>query len=140
MRTHNQSQAAVAAFCLKQGPSAATLLCVAALLSWLTGCKKSESFEAIDTDANGYLCLKCGAKYYTDRTVFMGPKCPKCNEEKLTQVVGYYCEKDKHMTIQAGQGERKGGVCERCQAPLVNAMRMPREKDLKEWGATKSAS
>jgi len=139
MRTHKQFQAA--ALCPKQGFSIATLfLCLAALLACLNGCKKDASFEAIDTDANGYLCLKCGAKYYTERTVFMGPKCPKCNEEKLTQVVGYYCEKDKHMTIRSGHGDRQGAVCERCQAQLVNAMRMPREKDLKEWGATKSAS
>ena len=141
MRTHKQSQAPMATLFPTQRSNVATfLLCLVALLSWLTGCKKDASFEAIDTDANGYLCLKCGAKYYTDRTVFMGPKCPKCNEEKLMQAVGYYCEKDKHMTIRAGQGDRQGAVCERCQAPLVNAMRMPREKDLKEWGATKSAS
>lgn len=140
MRTHKQSQAATGALCPIQRFVPSFFLCLAVLLGWLTGCKKDVSFEAIDTDANGYLCLKCGAKYYTDRTVFMGPKCPKCNQETLVQAVGYYCEKDRHLTIRAGQGDRQGAVCERCHAPLVNAMRMPREKDLKEWGATKSAS
>jgi hypothetical protein len=116
------------------------VLCLAALLACLTACKKDASFEAIETDANGYLCLKCGAKLYTDRTVFIGPKCPKCKEDTLMQAVGYYCEKDQHVTIRAGQGDRQGAVCERCQAHLVNTMRVPREKDLKTWGATKVSS
>ncbi|SRR5258706_5697892 len=113
------------------------LLCLAGLLAGVTACQKNVSTEAIETDANGYLCLKCGAKLYTERSVFLGPKCPQCKEDKLMQVVGYYCEKDKHLTIRASQGDRQGSVCERCQAPLVNAMRAPREKDLKAWGATK---
>jgi DNA-directed RNA polymerase subunit RPC12/RpoP len=113
------------------------LLCLAALLQDLTACKKNEAIDAIETDANGYLCLKCGAKLYTDRSVFIGPKCPQCKEDSLMPVVGYYCEKDQHLTIRAGRGDRQGSICERCQAPLVNAMRSPREKDLKAWGATK---
>src|SRR5207237_1326127 len=72
------------------------------------GCKKDIANEAIETDANGYLCLKCGAKLYTERSVFIGPKCPKCGEDRLMPVVGYYCEKDKHLTIRAGRGDRQG--------------------------------
>jgi transcription initiation factor IIE alpha subunit len=112
-------------------------LCVAALSLGLTACKEDTASQAIETDANGYLCLKCGAKLYTDRSVFIGPKCPQCKEDKLMQAVGYYCEKDQHLTIRASQGDRQGAVCERCQTPLVNAMRSPREKELKAWGATK---
>jgi transcription initiation factor IIE alpha subunit len=111
-----------------------------ALVAGSTACKKEPGLEAIDSDANGYLCLKCGAKLYTDRAVFIGPKCPKCNEDTLIEVVGYYCEKDKHLTIRARRGDRLGAVCEQCQQPLVNAMRSPREKDLKAWGANKVAS
>src|SRR5262245_27685487 len=81
----------------------------------LTGCKKDAAFDALDTDANGYLCLKCGAKFYTERTVFMGSKCPQCNQDTLTQAVGYYCEKDKHLTIRAREGDRQGALCEKCQ-------------------------
>jgi len=47
------------------------------------GRKKDVAFEAMDSDANGYLCLKCGVKLYTDRTVFIGPQCPKCQQETL---------------------------------------------------------
>lgn len=113
--------------------------CLAAVLLAVVGCKKDTGLEAMETDANGYLCLKCGVKLYTDRTVFIGPKCPKCQEESLMSVVGYYCEKDHHLTIRASRGDRQGAVCEQCQQPLANAMRAPREKDLRAWGATKTS-
>jgi DNA-directed RNA polymerase subunit RPC12/RpoP len=106
----------------------------------LMGCKKDVAVDAIETDANGYVCLKCGVKLYTDRSVFIGPKCPKCGEDTLTEVVGYYCDKDKHLTIRARRGDRQGAACEQCQAGLANMMRSPREKDLKAWGATKVSS
>lgn len=115
----------------------AVVLCLATLVISVTACKKDEGLAAIETDANGYLCLKCGAKFYTERTVFMGSKCPQCNQDTLMQAVGYYCEKDQHLTIRAGEGDRQGATCEKCQAPLVNAMKSPREKDYKAWGATK---
>jgi hypothetical protein len=114
--------------------------CLAAVLLGTTGCKKDSALEAVDTDANGYVCLKCGVKLYTDRAVFIGPKCPKCQEDTLMTVVGYYCEKDHHLTIRASRGDSQGAVCEQCQQPLANAMRSPREKDLKAWGATKTSS
>jgi hypothetical protein len=105
-----------------------------------TACKKEAALEAIETDANGYLCLKCGVKLYTDRKVFIGPQCPKCQQDTLMDVVGYYCAKDQHLTIRARRGDRQGAVCEQCQQPLGNSMRSPREKDLKAWGATKTSS
>jgi DNA-directed RNA polymerase subunit RPC12/RpoP len=111
--------------------------CLAVLVASLTACRKDAGVAAIETDANGYLCLKCGAKFYTERTVFMGPKCPQCNQNTLTQTVGYYCDKDQHLTIRASEGDRQGAVCEKCQARLVNAMKSPRERDYKAWGATK---
>ena len=111
------------------------ILCFAGL-----GCRKDIAREASDSDANGYLCLKCDAKLYTDRTVFIGPKCPKCQEDTLVEVVGYYCEKDKRLTIRARVGDRAGGpVCDQCKAAL-SGMRLPRENDLKSWGATKTSS
>jgi hypothetical protein len=113
---------------------------LAALALMATACKKDAALDAMETDANGYLCLKCGVKLYTDRKVFIGPQCPKCQQDSLMDVVGYYCEKDHHLTIRARRGDTQGAACEQCQQPLANAMRSPREKDLKAWGATKTSS
>lgn len=126
---------------LKQLDCARFAFAVAAALaifcSGLTSCKKDAASDALDTDANGYMCFNCGAKIYTDRKVFLGPKCPQCNQDKLVETVGYYCEKDQHLTIRAREGDRVGAVCEKCQAHLMNAMKEPHEKDYKAWGATK---
>jgi len=116
------------------------VVCLAAAVFAATGCKKDTALEAMDSDANGYVCLKCGVKLYTARSVFIGPKCPKCQEDSLMDVVGYYCAKDQHLTIRPRRGDRQGAICEQCQQPLANAMRSPREKDLKAWGATKTSS
>ena len=103
----------------------------------ITGCKPSVAEDASDSDANGYYCLECSAKLYTDRTNFIGPKCPKCQKDSLMEVVGYVCEKDQHLTVRPRVGDRAGSpVCDKCRAP-VSAMRLPLEKDLKAWGATK---
>ncbi len=112
--------------------------CLLALV--LTGCKKDVATDAINSDANGYLCLTCGVKLYTARSVFIGPQCPKCQKETLMDVIGYYCEKDQHLTIRPRRGDNQPIVCDVCRQPLVNAMRAPREKELKAWGATKTSS
>src|SRR5256885_6656618 len=39
--------------------------------------------------------------------------------------------------FRASRGDTRGAVCEKCHARLANAMKVPREKDLKAWGATK---
>ncbi len=109
-----------------------------ALVLMATACKKAAGLDAMDSDANGYLCLKCGVKLYTDRSVFIGPQCPKCQQESLMDVVGYECPKDHHLTVRPKRGDNKPLACEQCQGPLVNAMRAPREQDLKAWGATKT--
>ena len=111
MRTLKQTRAACAVIRLilaaQRSGWPIFLLCLARFHSGLTACKK-DATEAIETDANGYLCLKCGAKLYTDRSVFIGPKCPQCKETALMQTVGYYCEKDQHLTIRASEGDRRG--------------------------------
>lgn len=118
--------------------SALALALTTAVGAALTACKKDVAQEASDSDANGYLCLDCGARLYTDRSVFIGPKCPKCQKDLLVEVVGYWCEKDQHLTIRSRAGDRLGSpVCDQCKAP-VNAMRLPREKDLIAWGAAKT--
>ena len=109
---------------------------VAALVA-MTACKKDVAMEASDSDANGYLCAKCGAKLYTDRSVFLASRCPKCQQEGLVEVVGYFCAKDNHVTLMGRGGDRQGGTaCEKCGTPL-GGMRLPRVKDLKAWGATR---
>jgi len=114
-------------------------LVVLALLALAApGCKRDAANEASDSDANGYLCTKCGAKFYTDRSVFIGPKCPKCGEDTLVEVVGYRCPKDQFVTIRSARGDARGVTCEKCQASLVNDMFLPRAKDLQAWGATKA--
>ena len=106
-------------------------------LAALAGCGKNVAEEASDSDANGYLCAKCGAKLYTDRSVFLALKCPKCQQEGLVEVVGYFCAKDNHLTMMGRSGDRPGATaCEKCGAPL-GGMRLPREKDFKTWGATR---
>jgi hypothetical protein len=111
-----------------------------ALALMATACKKDAALDAMDSDANGYLCLKCGVRLYTDRSVFIGPQCPKCKQESLMDVVGYECPKDHHLTIRPKRGDSQPLACEQCQGPLVNAMKSPRETDLKNWGATKTGA
>jgi DNA-directed RNA polymerase subunit RPC12/RpoP len=114
----------------------AALLWLFAVALGLTACKKDVAVDASDSDSNGYVCAKCGVKLYTARSNFIGPRCPKCNEDALMDVVGYRCAKDGQVVIQPRQGGRSGApVCEKCQASLVNSMFLPREKDLKAWGA-----
>ena len=119
---------------------AGVVLCLTALALLATACKQDAATEAMDSDANGYVCLKCGVKLYTDRSVFIGPQCPKCRQDSLMDVTGYYCEKDQHLTIRPRRGDTQPIVCDQCKTPLANAMRSPRQKDLKAWGAEKPSS
>lgn len=116
------------------------LLCLAAVAFVACACKRNVAMDAMNSDANGYVCLKCGVKLYTERSAFIGPQCPKCQEETLMDVVGYYCEKDRHLTIRPKRGDRQPALCDQCQAPLPNAMRSPRANELKAWGAAKFSS
>lgn len=144
MPTLKQSRAGLAATrFFPTGPKPrwlSVVLWLAALALMATACQKDAASEAIDSDANGYLCLKCGVKLYTARTVFIGPQCPKCQQESLIDVIGYYCKKDDHLTIRPSRGDTQPAVCDVCKAPVVKAMRLPHEKDLKAWGATKNSS
>ena len=109
---------------------------IIAVLAAATGCEKDVATEASDSDANGYLCVKCGAKFWTDRSVFLASKCPKCQQDGLVEVVGYFCAKDHHLTLRGRAADRQGATtCEKCGAAL-GGMRLPRQKDLRAWGAT----
>ncbi len=103
-------------------------------------CKREEGFEAMETDAHGYVCLKCGGKFYTEQKVFLESKCPQCQQDTLVDAIGYKCGKDQHLTIRPKvSGSEGAAICEKCGAHLKDAMVSPREKDLKTWGATKTS-
>jgi hypothetical protein len=109
------------------------LLC---LLLIVPACGKRQIEKALDSDANGYACLDCGAKFYTDREVF-ATFCPQCKKKTVQQVLGFVCPVDKQVTIDArGRGARG---CEKCGKP-TSAVSIPTETQLKAWGAAKKTA
>ena len=102
-----------------------------ALGLWAVGCSSSVVDEAGQTDANGYLCLKCQARFYTGRALF-AERCPACQSTDIKTVVGFVCEKDQNMVI--APGGRDSVPCDRCGG-RTTAIKMPREAELKAWGA-----
>jgi hypothetical protein len=109
------------------------VLCLLAMVGlFLTGCGKSAVDEALDSDANGYVCLACKAMFYTDRTVF-ATRCPECKKPDIEQAIGYVCAADQRVTI--GPRGRRSVACKTCGA-ATTSMSIPREADFKEWGAT----
>jgi hypothetical protein len=104
------------------------------------GCQREQGFDAMETDAHGYICLKCGGKFYTEQKIFLESKCPQCQQDTLVDAVGYKCGKDQHLTIRPKvSGPDGAAICEKCGTHLKDAMVSPREKDLKAWGATKTS-
>ena len=113
------------------------LLALTVLL--IGGCSKDVGTQSLETDAHGYICLQCRAKFCTEQKVFLESKCPKCQQETLADVTGYWCEQDRHLSIRPKvSGPDGAAVCEKCGKALKNAMVSPREKDLLAWGATKT--
>ena len=105
------------------------------LFAALTGCGDKQVDQALDTDANGYVCQKCSAKFYTERGVFAG-HCPQCKVPNIEPVIGFVCATDQHVTL-AGRG-RGFHACEQC-GKSTSAFSRPREADLKSWGAAKKS-
>ena len=56
----------------------------------LAGCSRDVTKAAMESDANGYVCIK-GHKFYTNRNLF-ADKCPQCGTIELSEVYGYVCE------------------------------------------------
>ena len=106
------------------------------LFAVFAGCGKSEVDRALDSDANGYVCLKCMAKFYTERSVFP-TRCPECKKPNIEQVLGYVCEADKQVTL--GPRGRGAVPCSKCAKP-TSRLSIPRELDFKTWGATKKTA
>jgi len=103
------------------------------LAMFLAGCEDKQVSQALDSDANGFLCPNCATKFYTSREIFPG-HCPKCKQPNIQQVLGFVCPVDQHVTIAArGRGSCP---CEKC-GKFTSAISIPREKDLVAWGAPK---
>jgi len=106
-------------------------LAVGLLVIAVVGCGPGRDDSALDSDANGFLCLDCKAKFYTDRRVFPN-YCPACQKPQVEMVVGFECASDGHVTY-APRG-RGFAACEQC-GKVSNGLVLPREAELKSWGA-----
>jgi len=139
LTSHRLGEVRASATVMRSGSSLLSLAGV--ILVLLGGCsKKGPGMDAVETDANGYYCRNCQARMFTERRVFL-EDCPKCCENALVDVVGYWCETDQYLTIRPQVASPEGAsVCEKCGVPLKAARVSPREKDLLAWGATKAES
>lgn len=104
-----------------------------ALTLLLSGCAKSSIDRALESDANGYVCGSCTARFYTARDIFP-IHCPQCKQQDIQQVVGYVCAEDKHVSLSP-RG-RAGMPCDKCGKP-TSGLCLPHETYLKAWGAAK---
>jgi hypothetical protein len=117
-----------------------SLLCLGWIALTVAGCGKDPALQAMETDAHGYLCLQCNGKFYTGAREFLESKCPKCQQNTLADVIGYWCEKDQHLSIRPKvTGPAGAAQCDRCNNQLKNALMSPRKKDLLAWGATRTS-
>lgn len=113
--------------------SGLVLLIATGFLGLGSGCKKNQIDSALNSDANGFVCSKCSAKFYLPSDIFPG-HCPQCKAPDLEMVMGYVCGVDNHTTI--APRNKRGGTCEKC-GKVTTVLSLPREADLKAWGAVK---
>jgi len=107
-----------------------------AALAALAGCGDSAQKQVLETDANGFQCEACKAKFYTDADTFAN-HCPQCKQPNVQQVVGFVCPADQHVTVAP---RSRGSVrCEKCGKP-VSGLCIPKAKDLQAWGATRKTA
>ena len=102
-----------------------------ALLAEVTGCGRRSEDSALDSDANGFVCLDCQAKFYTDREVFAN-HCPACDKTRVEMVLGFVCPVDGVVTYAPrGKG---AAVCAQCGKTVSNVA-IPTKLELVGWGA-----
>lgn len=103
-------------------------VCLAAILA---GCGRQSADQALESDANGYLCRGCHTKFYVDREVF-ADFCPGCKSPGIDQVVGFVCATDAHTSV--GPRGRGSVRCEKC-GQATGGLSIPKAADLQAWGA-----
>jgi hypothetical protein len=101
----------------------------------MAGCSGGASNDAMESDVNGYFCKKCEEKFYTERDVY-AENCPKCKTLDIVDMVGFVCRNDQQATLAPRGTDRT--VCSKCEK-VVNEMKLPREAELKSWGAVKQS-
>ncbi len=116
--------------------TAQTLVAVfglAAGLGFAGGCGKRAVDRALASDARGYFCPGCNAKFYTEYEV-IADVCPLCKNNDIRVIVGFVCSSDQHTTLSP---RRHGAVpCEKCGKP-ASRLSLPREAELKAWNAVR---
>lgn len=118
-------------------PPERTLIGAISLLTcfWIaTGCGRSAADRSLESDARGYVCQGCKAKFYTDYEV-IADICPQCKSYDIHDVVGFVCAADSHVTL-APRG-RGAMPCEKCGKP-ASSLKRPAGSDLKAWGAARA--
>ena len=108
-------------------------LVLAQMVFLFGGCGRNEADKALETDANGFLCSVCNAKFYTARDVFPD-FCPACHSPQIVRVLGFICKSDNYTTM--GPRSRASMKCEKCGMP-TSSLSIPHEADLRAWGAAK---
>ena len=106
------------------------LIGILVAMVYLAGCGRDAASKALDSDANGYVCTGCATKFYTERKLFPN-RCPSCRSGAIEMVLGYACSEDGHVTMAP---RARGAACEQCRK-FTTAVVIPRESDLKAWGA-----
>ena len=109
----------------------AILLIISLVLLPLVGCNREEA-AILESDANGYVCTECGAKFLTESDVY-ADQCAKCDSPAIEQVVGYVCPVDKTVTLVPQKA--KGAPCSKC-GKYTSAKKLPTREELASWGAT----
>lgn len=96
------------------------------------GCAKSASEQAFDSDANGYVCAKCGERFYTERSV-AAEFCPKCKAGEIEEVMAFVCPEDQQVIL--APRSLQAAPCSVC-GKLVKEVKLPQASELKAWGAS----
>ncbi|MDB6058076.1 MAG: hypothetical protein JWO95_1920 [Verrucomicrobiales bacterium] len=100
------------------------------------GCKKEDApqGELLNSNANGFVCRQCNTKFFTSRSVYAN-HCPSCKSAEVAQVIGFFCDKDQHVTLTP---KAKSVLCEKCNQ-LIGQVRLPSAAQLTAWGAVKKS-
>ena len=61
--------------------------------------------------------------------------CPKCKSPSITEAIGFFCPKDKTVTV-VPRGP-KSIFCQKC-SNSVEMLKLPNEKELLSWGAKRN--